>query len=1105
MKRIFPQLRKMCEERGITWGEVDLRWGITDEQKAEGKVLPICLEEIKRCRPYFIGILGERYGWIPEAIPQDIIEQEPWIAEHLSHSVTELEILHGALNNPEMANHSFFYFRDPGYVNTVPKKDRHEFISEDANFAKKLKDLKYRIRKSSLPVREDYLNPKTLGDLVLQDLTMVINNLYSSDEKIDPLDRESMDQEAFAQSRVQVYVGREEYYNRLNEHVESKEKPLVILGESGLGKSALLANWALRYRESHPDILILMHFIGVSSYSSDWATMVRRIMGELKRHFKISQAIPDKLDDLRLSFANFLHIASAKGKVVIILDALNQLEDREVAQELIWLPPFIPENIRLILSTLPGKSLDELTKRDWPRLMIHPITEEEKRALISAYLKQYTKSLSKPRIDRITNSAQTSNPLFLKVLLEELRLFGKHEGLDERIDYYLKAQDPYHLYNKVIARWEEDFGEGINLVKNSLSFIWASHRGLTETELLEILGTDGKPFPRAAWSPLFLAIREFLVNRLGFFTFAHNFLRDAVRDTYIPTEEHQHHAHLRLADYFESHELSPRKIDELPWQLMRGQAWSSLFNLFSDLQFLSAAWESSKFETLSYWEKIENSSTLRKVDAYRNVLKKPSQISNINHLETIANLFFDTGNLDESFKLQSYLVDIYKNNDIKISLQTWLRNLANTFRIRGNPDKALTLLLEQESLCIELGCMEGLENSFLDQALILRSYGDLDKAMTLLKKMEKLSEELNDNKARSYSMVNQAIILRDKGDIDGAMTLFKKQERLCQEIGDIYCLQASLGEQGITLMSIGQLDTATKLYKEQEKICRDLGNKYWLSICLGNQASLLSNQGFWHEAMELHKEEERLCREIGDKEGLQASLGNQAIILRHLDDLIEAMKLHKEQELICHEIGHKYWLAISLREQGNILYLQGELDQAMILYTQQQKLCQELGNKLELANCIGNQANILRDQGNLNEAMLLYKQQENICRKLNLKIELSDSLNNQAGNLFFQGQLDEAIILSENAIKLCREVQNPWKLSNYLGTQGVVLLKQGYLDRAMAVFKEKEGICRKIGYKKGLKASLSFQTYVLIKQGNKDESTYIVEEFEQLCRDTFRQ
>ena len=75
--KIFPQLRRLCEERGVTWGEIDLRWGITEEQSQRGEVLPICLEEIRRCRPYFIGLLGERYGWIPDAIPTEILEREP--------------------------------------------------------------------------------------------------------------------------------------------------------------------------------------------------------------------------------------------------------------------------------------------------------------------------------------------------------------------------------------------------------------------------------------------------------------------------------------------------------------------------------------------------------------------------------------------------------------------------------------------------------------------------------------------------------------------------------------------------------------------------------------------------------------------------------------------------------------------------------------------------------------------------------------------------------------------------------------------------------------------------------------------------------------------
>ena len=79
VKKIFPQLRKLCEDRAVTWTEVDLRWGITDEQKAEGKVLPLCLEEIHRCRPYFIGLLGERYGSLPSEIPSDLIERQRWL------------------------------------------------------------------------------------------------------------------------------------------------------------------------------------------------------------------------------------------------------------------------------------------------------------------------------------------------------------------------------------------------------------------------------------------------------------------------------------------------------------------------------------------------------------------------------------------------------------------------------------------------------------------------------------------------------------------------------------------------------------------------------------------------------------------------------------------------------------------------------------------------------------------------------------------------------------------------------------------------------------------------------------------------------------------
>src|SRR5438552_4042675 len=66
VKKVFPEIRQLCRERGVKFTEIDLRWGLTEEEATQGKVIRTCLEEIDRCRPYFIGIIGSRYGWTPK-------------------------------------------------------------------------------------------------------------------------------------------------------------------------------------------------------------------------------------------------------------------------------------------------------------------------------------------------------------------------------------------------------------------------------------------------------------------------------------------------------------------------------------------------------------------------------------------------------------------------------------------------------------------------------------------------------------------------------------------------------------------------------------------------------------------------------------------------------------------------------------------------------------------------------------------------------------------------------------------------------------------------------------------------------------------------------
>eukprot|EP00741_Cyanophora_paradoxa_P016697 tig00020934_g16126.t1 len=57
---------------------------------------------------------------------------------------------------------------------------------------------------------------------------------------------------------------------------------LVVQGESGCGKSALLANWAERWAQSNQTDLTIMHFLGGSDKSAYISSIFRRVGEEVK-------------------------------------------------------------------------------------------------------------------------------------------------------------------------------------------------------------------------------------------------------------------------------------------------------------------------------------------------------------------------------------------------------------------------------------------------------------------------------------------------------------------------------------------------------------------------------------------------------------------------------------------------------------------------------------------------------------------------------------------------------------------------------------------------------------------------------------------------------
>ncbi len=386
MSQVWPALRRLCRGRAVEFVEVDLRWGVTEEKAQHKETVRHCLAEIKRCRPYFIGLLGERYGWVPgpEAYSPVLLKEERWLEGEVSkRSVTELEILHGVLNDPDMAGRSFFYFRDLAYAQARGS----DYLSENASDAARQEALKRQVKAvcqaKGIPLREGnlYTDPRRLASLVMTDLTAAIDAEFPPDEVPDVWTREDRDHEAYAKSRrTEFYVGRDAYYEKLDVFARdgAEGRGLIVLGASGGGKSALLANWIARRRQAHPDDFVFQHYIGSSSMSAGHLTLMRRLMVAIVRWCGKDDAqggvgseeekIPAKAEEIVKVFPDYLDRLALQAKqkgvrAVLVLNALNQLEDRERGRLLAWLPYRLPGELRLVVSTLPGDTLSALQKR----------------------------------------------------------------------------------------------------------------------------------------------------------------------------------------------------------------------------------------------------------------------------------------------------------------------------------------------------------------------------------------------------------------------------------------------------------------------------------------------------------------------------------------------------------------------------------------------------------------------------------------------------------------------------------------------------------------------------------------------------------------------
>src|SRR5262249_39924189 len=123
-------------------------------------------------------------------------------------------------------------------------------------------------------------------------------------------------------------------------------------------------------------------------------------------------------------------------RIVLVIDAVNQLTE---APDLSWLPHRLGRQVRFILScvadpSLPADSREARlvtglrTRRPEPAWVdLRPLAEGDVRQIVVDFLHEYCKELDREPIDVICRMGQARNPLYLLVMLNELRALGGND------------------------------------------------------------------------------------------------------------------------------------------------------------------------------------------------------------------------------------------------------------------------------------------------------------------------------------------------------------------------------------------------------------------------------------------------------------------------------------------------------------------------------------------------------------------------------------------------------------------------------------------------------------------------------------------------------
>jgi hypothetical protein len=644
---VFPELRERLDRLGLEFFDVDLRWGVprtgVDGERANSWAY--CKKWISRVEPFFVCMLGERYGWKPP------ISQIPGRTDRKRYaglSITEMEIRHAVLER-RLRRRSFFYLR----TTAVPEGTAPDIYGRFVDRADEehLDALKARLQQSRRPVRfydcswtgERFEDLYAFGDLVLEDLWSGVlrderyvpsdvwrrvlgrrfrnDPLYSDERQAIPrviwerlveaakpaplhqLDAEAEQMTTFAASRLRWFHGRQRELRELTQFVRGPQREddariAVVRSRPGCGKSALLAKLASQLEDMHCHVIV--HFVGATERSADVRSLLDRLVGELARSGvgQLSSEVGKDFENLKRSLADALEEYSGRRKLVLIIDGLNQLSD---GHDLAWLPRRPGVSVRVILSCVaePDAPADSPVSRVLGALSKHrpqpmwveldALGEDDVRAIVIEYLAEYCHELDREEMDAICAMPQAKNPLYLLVMLHELVKLGG-DNIHKKVPLIIAGMhesrpDTGRLFDWFLERLEV-FGQ--EEVRLWCVYLALGRAGMTSRELSDLL--KRKLGEGADHTGLLIerGIRKYLQRRGRQWDYSHTQLRDAVLKRYLRGDPKPLHAD--LATYFEEHWRDPdvHALAELPYHQALGDRCVELSDTLCDFTFIES-------------------------------------------------------------------------------------------------------------------------------------------------------------------------------------------------------------------------------------------------------------------------------------------------------------------------------------------------------------------------------------------------------------------------------------------------------------------------------------------------------------------------------------